>query len=266
MGNPNVLGQLLTWSIAAFLLATSLHVGSQVRNIFIIVACLITLAMTGSRYGLLNTGLAFLVVITSAFASGRQRLSRLALPLVLLPLFVAAILVVSNTNQRTLERFQTLRAPADTDSFRQRADDLWLDALNSFSQSPILGRGPAKTTFETIITDSEFLDVLKKFGLLGFFSYLGYYLFPLFLIWRGMRAARSASPALEDRIPATCLVMRLGFVMILTALAMNVGMTTFYNALLQGFLFLWMGLSARAAKSIGEASVRYPSTLLVEYR
>jgi O-antigen ligase len=265
MGNPNVLGQLLTWSIAAFLLATSLRVGSQVRNILITVACLITLAMTGSRYGLLDTAFAFLLVVASSFASGRPRLSRLLLPLVLLPLFASAILVVSNTNQRTLERYQTLRAPAETDSFRQRADELWLDALNSFSQSPVLGRGPAKTSFEGIITDSEFLDVLKKFGLFGFVSYLAYYFFPLFLIWRGMRAARRASPELEERIPATFLVMRLGLVMILTALAMNVGMSTFYNALLQGFLFLWMGLGARAAQSIGDASVPSPSSLQVEY-
>ena len=99
--------------------------------------------------------------------------------------------------------------------------------------------------------------MLKKFGLLGFAAYLGFYLFPLFLIWRGMRAARKANPGLELRIPATFLVMRLGFVMILTALVMNVGMSTFYNAVLQSFLFLWIGLSVRTAQSIGNASFQF---------
>lgn len=265
MGNPNLLGQLLTWSIAVFLLAFLLHVGSQTRNILVLIACLITLAMTGSRYGLLDVAFGVLLAAASSFASASPRLSRLALPLVLLPLFASAILVVSNTNKRTLERFQTLQAPAETDSFRQRADDLWLDALDSFSQSPVLGRGPAKTIFEGIVTDSEYLDVLKKFGLLGFVSYLAYYLFPLLLIRRGMRAARKASLGLEERIPATFLTMRLGFVMILTALAMNVGMSTFYNAILQGFLFLWIGLAARAANSIGDMCLLDPSPFQVEY-
>jgi len=264
MGNPNLLGMLMTWSTAAFLLAAILHVGRQARNFLLLVACLVTLAMTGSRYGLLATAFAFLLAAASSFTSARSRLSRLVLPLLLFPLLASAILLVSNTNQRTLERFQTLRAPAETDSFRDRADRVWLDALDSFSQSPILGRGPAKTVFEGIVTDSEYLDVLKKFGLLGFMTYLSYFLFPLFLIWRGMRAARRAGPDVEKRIPATFLVLRLGFVMILTALVMNIGMSTFYNAILQGFLFLWMGLAARAAKSIRDIPVRYPLSSQVE--
>jgi len=261
MGNPNLLGMLMTWSATAFLLAIILRVGRQARNVLLLAVCLATLAMTGSRYGLLATALAVVLVAISSFASARPRLSRLMLPLALLPLFAAAVLLVSDTNQRTLERFETLRAPAETDSFRDRADRLWIDALDSFSQSPILGRGPAKTMFEGIVTDSEYLDVLKKFGALGFISYLAYFLFPLLLVWRGMRAVGRARPELEERIPATLLVLRLGFVMILTALVMNIGMSTFYNAILQGFLFLWMGLAAGAAKSVGEASLKYPSFL-----
>lgn len=265
MGNPNLLGMLMTWSIAVFLLAFLLRVGNQARNILMLAAGLATLAMTGSRYGLLTTAFAVFLVVASSFASARPRLSRFLLPLLLLPLFASAILLVSNSNERTAERLQTLRAPTEIDSFRGRADALWLDALDSFSQSPILGRGPAKTTFEGIVTDSEYLDVLKKFGLLGFVSYLAYFIFPLFLIWRGMRAARRASPGLEERIPATFLALRLGFVMILTALVMNIGMSTFYNAILQGFLFLWMGVAAGAAKSIRDASVRYSSALPMEH-
>lgn len=254
LGNPNLLGMLMTWSIAAFLLAAMLRVGNQMRNMVMIAACLATLAMTGSRYGLLTTAFAVLLVVASSLASGRPRWSRLVVPLVLLPVFASLILVVSSSNERTLERFQTLRAPTETDSFRDRADALWLDALDSFSQSPIFGRGPAKTTFEGIVTDSEYLDVLKKFGLLGFVSYLAYFAFPLFFIWKGMRTARRAPPALEEQIPATFLVLRLGFVMIITALVMNFGMSTFYNPILQSFLFLWMGVAAGAAKCIRDAA------------
>lgn len=265
MGNPNLLGMLMTWSVAAFLLAALLRAGKQTRNIGMLVVCLITLAMTGSRYGLLSTTLGIVLVVASAFASGRPRFSRLILPLALLPLFASVILVVSDSNQRTLERLQTLEAPTEIDSFRGRVDRLWLDALDSFSQSPILGRGPAKTIFEGIVTDSEYLDVLKKFGIVGFVSYLAYFFFPLYLIWRGMRAARRAPPGLEENIPATMLVLRLGFVMILTALVMNIGESTFYNAILQGFLFLWLGVAARAAQSIRDACVSHFSSAQREH-
>src|SRR5215472_6821366 len=182
LGNPNLLGMLMTWSAAAFLLAAMLRVDRQARNIGMFLACVVTLVMTGSRYGLLTAAFAILLVAASSFASGRTRWSRLVVPLALLTLFASAIFLVSSANQRTLERLQTLQAPTETDSFRGRVDRLWLDALDSFSQSPILGRGPAKTVFEGIVTDSEYLDVLKKFGLLGFVAYLAYFLFPLFLI------------------------------------------------------------------------------------
>lgn len=264
LGNPNLLGMLMTWSIAAFLLAAMLRVGSQIRNMVMIAACLATLAMTGSRYGLLTTAFAVLLVVAGSSASGRPRWSRLVVPLVLLPLFASLILVVSSSNERTLERFRTLQAPTETDSFRGRVDTVWIDAADSFSQSPIFGRGPAKTIFEGIVTDSEYLDVLKKFGIVGFVSYLAYFLFPLYLVWRGMRAARETPASLEERIPATFLVLRLGFVMILTSLVMNIGMGTIYNPILQGFLFLWMGVAAGAAKSIRDTA--YSSPLLTENR
>jgi O-antigen ligase len=186
-------------------------------------------------------------------ASHRQ-LPKLVLPLFLAPLFGLAIFVVATSNQKTLARYQTLQNPLTTDSLRDRLDNLWLDAGQEIARSPILGHGPFKAYFTGIITDSEFLDVLKEFGVFGFLFYLAYFLFPLFLVWRGMRAGQRAGRGLEERIPATFLTMRLSFVIIITALAMNVGMSTFYNAILQGFLFLWMGLGVRAAKTIGSFS------------
>jgi len=259
MNNANILGELMTWSIAAFLLATWQRVGNHARNIFMTVACLITLAMTGSRYGILNTALAFFLVAAVLYVSG-TRLSRL-LPLFLFfPLFAATIYFVASSNQRTLERYQTLENPWTTDSFRQRADAIWLDVFQYISQSPLLGRGPARTTFEELpVTDSEFLDVLKKFGIIGFLFYLGYFLVPLQMLWRGMRIASRAGPGLETSLPATFLVMRLSFIMIVTALAMNIGMSTFYNHGIQGFLWMWMGLGAAAAKSIEDASNSFSS-------
>jgi O-antigen ligase len=253
MGNPNVLGQLLTWSVAAFLLAFLLGIGNRAIVTIVILACLVTLGMTGSRYGLLDGAIALLLVVFMPFTP-KRRLSQALLPLVLLPLCVLAIGVVAASNPRTLERFQTLNDPLHTDSAIERFETRWADALDNFSESPFLGRGPAKSIFAGVVVDSEYLGVLEQFGVLGLLAYLAYYLYPLFLIWQGMRSGTRAGPSLEARLPANYLVMRLGLVMIVTALVMNIGMSSFYNQLLQGFLWIWMGLAARAARTIGEAN------------
>jgi O-antigen ligase len=262
MGNANVLGQLMTWSVAAYLLAFLSSVGNRARNLAVVFVCLVTLAMTGSRYGLLTTSLAVVLVLALQSASGRRRGSQLALLLLLLPVFALTIQTVATTNKSTIERFGTLQRPMEVDSLRTRLDELWKDAGNDFVQSPFVGHGPAKKIYTDIITDSEYLDVLKEFGIIGFCIYLAYYLFPLHLLWKGLRSAKRAGPWLEDRMPAQIMAMRLSFIMIVTAMVMNIGETTFYSQVLQGFLWIWMGIGARSAKTIvaNAISLRNPET------
>src|SRR5579862_850543 len=62
MGNPNLLGQLMTWSVAAFTLAAMFRVGNRIRNFALVCISLVTLAMTGSRYGLIDTGVVFILI------------------------------------------------------------------------------------------------------------------------------------------------------------------------------------------------------------
>jgi hypothetical protein len=73
--------------------------------------------------------------------------------------------------------------------------------------------------------------VLKEFGTVGFLPYLAYFLCPLFLLSRGLRAGHRRDPLLKEGLPATSLMMRSGVVMILLAMVMNVGESTFYNLL-----------------------------------
>jgi hypothetical protein len=255
MGNPNVLGQLMTWSIGAFTIAAVFRVGSTAKNIFLSLACLVTLGMTGSRYALISTTLGTALILAMLLpATSRRRTGQLVFTLSLLLVFGWTIAAVATSNRITLDRLESLRNPMQTDSLRQRLDSLWRDARDDFIRSPFLGRGPAKTIFTGIVTDSEYLDVVKEFGVIGSLPYIAYYVFPLYLLWRGLRAGKRSPTELEERIPATFLVLRLSFVMAVTALVMNIGMSTFYNLLLQGFLWIWLGLGARAAKSITEVS------------
>ena len=45
------------------------------------------------------------------------------------------------------------------------------------------------------------------------------------------------------------LFLRVGIVMVVTAMLMNIALTTFYNQLLQAFLWIWMGPGSTLSKN-----------------
>lgn len=250
VGNANFLGQLMTWCVAAFTLAFLFRLGNRLFNALAALACMVTLVMTGSRFALLTVMLA-LVLIAAVLASlGIKGAARAGLLFLLIPVFFWTYLTVATSNKRTLERYQTLEHPLDIDSLRQRIDDLWPDEWKDIRESPIIGHGPAKAVFTLGYADTEYLGVIREKGILGFLAYLGYFVYPLAVIRKGRQAAKRAGPSLLDRIPATLFALHLGYIMVILALIMNIPLGTFYTMQLQGFLWLWLGLSARAAKWI----------------
>jgi O-antigen ligase len=266
VGNPNVLGELMTWCVVAFTLAFLFRGGNRFFNAFVALACLVTLVMTGSRFGLLTVALGLVFIAFLLISLGRGAAGKAALLFLLVPVFVWTYSTVATSNKRTLERYQTLERPLEVDSLRQRVDDLWQDEWNDIAESPIIGHGPAKAVFTLGYSDTEYLGVAREKGVVGLLAFLGYYLFPLSLIRRGLRAAKSVEPSVLDRIPATLLTVRLGYYMIVLALIMNIVLSTFYSPMLQGFLWLWMGISARSAKTIAEASRSLPFVPAVSNR
>lgn len=253
MGNPNFFAQLLTWAIAAFTLAVLLRVGNRLRNLLLLSACLVTLAMTGSRYGWLDTGLVLVLIFFLSASLKHRRRRLLALLAGLVPIFACITFVVASSNQATLDRLQTLRNPLTTDSLSGRLETLWPDAEREFFQSPLFGHGPAKAIFSDIFTDSEYLNVLKQFGLLGFLVYFAYSIYPLGGLWRGLKYARGCDTYLELRLRGTLWALQLSFIMLITSLVMNIGMSTFYNLPLQGLFWLWMGIGVGAGRTIAAA-------------
>jgi O-antigen ligase len=256
MANPNVLGELMSWCLVAFTMAALSGVGNRIWNIVLAFACLVTLAMTASRYGLITASLGILLIFVFPSRSGRRRTTQLVLLMVLLPVFALTFKAVATANRSGIQRIQTLKDPLHTDSLQGRLDVRWVDATQDIARSPWIGNGSAKAFFGDIITDSEYLDMLKQFGIVGFSVYLAYYFFPLYLSWKGLKAGQRTGPIFEERMPATLLTIRLSFVMIILALAMSIGEATFENLLLQGFLWMWMGLGARCAQTLRDASRR----------
>jgi hypothetical protein len=253
VGNANVLGELMTWCIILFLFAFVLRVGTPLRNIFVVLSCLVTLVMTGSRYGLINVAFSFLLILVLTASLGRKRLAQVALLALLLPAFGLTYVLVAQSNARTLERYETLKDPLRVDSLRERLDDLWLEAWGDFKRSPVVGHGPGKgfLSANDRFIDSEYLNVLREKGLVGFAVFLAYYFYPLYLLRKGQRAVHSSGGLLVERFPGSVMCIQAGFVMGILALIMNIGMATFYSVFLQSTLWLWLGLGAGCATRLG---------------
>jgi O-antigen ligase len=251
VGNPNALGQLMSWCLSIYALAFLFGVGSRVRNLSVSLLCVITIALTSSRYGLLACGAGLLIALAFGMSARRR-----GLKLVGLSLLVAILVPVFGEAQRSSywasHRFEQLKNPLRVDSLRGRLDYLWIEAGEYFLSSPWVGHGPAKKVFDEVFTDSEYLDILKYYGIFGFLCYLGYYFWPLLEMRKGLRRLRFLSHELEERLRANLLVIRAGFAIFCLALFMNVGEFTFYNISLLAFLWLWAGLAVRAARFVAE--------------
>ena len=255
LGNPNSLGQLMSWTLCIYVLAFLFGVGSRVRNLCLIVMCGVTVALTSSRYGLLASGVGLLLVLGLSMSSRRRgaKLIGLAVVIVLLGPVVAQ---TAQSSYWAASRFEQLKNPLQVDSLRGRLDTLWLDAGGYFLSSPWVGHGPAKKLFDAVYTDSEYLDILKYYGAVGFIAYLAYYLWPLMEIFKGMKRIRLVNPDLEESLSANVLVIRAGFTIFCLALFMNVGEFTLYNSVLLAFLWLWAGLAVRASHFVMEVAAQ----------
>jgi hypothetical protein len=248
-GNPNVLGQFLSFSIINYTAAFLFQVGSRTRNVAVAIACLITMVLTGSRYALLATGLGLVLLVLLVVSERRSGAKMLGL-LLLLGVFSYTFMTVQRNAVHAQKRFQELRHPAEVNSLRQRLDGLWQEAGDYISSSPFVGHGPAKQLFTDVFTDSEYLDILKQFGFVGLIPYLCLYLWPLRYLWKAWKASRYVSERYRVENPATLLNVRIGFVVVLMALFMNIGMFTYLNWEILGILWLLMGLCTRSAMNV----------------
>jgi O-antigen ligase len=218
------------------------------------VFCVITIVLSSSRYGILSVGFGFLFVLGLAIKT-RRGLSRVFGLVMLFVLFSGVFLIVSQRGSHIIaKRFDELRNPTQVASLRGRLDFLWVDAVSYFLSSPIVGHGPAKTIFENTFTDSEYLDILKWYGVVGFSIYIWYYGWPLLQIRKGLKTSVSLPHGLEGQLEANLLAMRIGFVMLCMALFMNIGMFTCFNWYLMCYLWVWVGVSVRAAEAVSEAT------------
>ena|SRR5271168_2062102 len=245
-GNPNILGQFLSWTLVLYTSAFLFQVGTRARNVVIALACMATMVLTGSRYALLATALGLILILCLAVSTRKAATKSVALFL-LLGVFTYTFISLQKSAHHQSRRFEELRHPTEVNSLRLRLDGLWLEAENFITTSPIVGHGPAKQIFTGVFTDSEYLDILKEFGIAGFIPYICFYLWGFSYLIKGLRAGQKLGAEFETRYAANFLMVRAGIVIILMALFMNIGMFTYLNWELMGFLWMMMGLTVRAA-------------------
>jgi O-antigen ligase len=252
LSNPNTLAILMTWVIAAFTMAALFRVGRRFWVLTALFGSLITLTMTGSRYGLIDTVFALILVFLLPAPTEKAKLKRRGVLFVAIPLVLGAIFVVAATNRATLDRFQMLGSPLKENSLRARLDSLWLDAFGKFLQSPVFGHGPARVIFTEVVTDCEYLQILKQFGIVGLLPYLCYFLVPLAAMRKGMKSVALAGAQLEGQWRGTYWGLCFGWVVPVTCLVMNIGMGTYYDQSLVAFTWMSMGIGASCSNRVAQ--------------
>lgn len=260
LGNPNVLSQFLSWSLVAYAMAFLYGIGNRLRNVAVSVFCLITIALSGSRYGILAAVVGLLFVLGFAIRS-RRGFAKIAGMFFLLAIFCIVFLVTERSSYFATKRFQELSNPLQVSSLRGRLDVLWVDALGFFASSPLVGHGPAKEIFTETYTDSEYLDILKEYGAIGFAIYLAYYAWPLLQIGRAIGLSHQLHPSVTEALPNTLFAIRFGAIALGMALFMNVGMFTCFNWYLMCFLWVWTGLAVRGGEFLKEVCFQQPTFL-----
>ena len=250
LSNPNTLAILMTWAVAAFTMAALFRVGRRSWVLTALFASLVALAMTGSRYGLIDTFFALILIFLLPAPTEKSKLKRRSILFVSIPLVLGAIFVIAATNRATLDRFQMLGSPLKENSLRTRLDSLWLDAVGLFLQSPVFGHGPARVIFSEVVTDSEYLQILKQFGLVGLLPYLCYFLVPFAMMRKGMKSVPLAGAQLDGQWRGTYWGLCFGWLMPVTCLVMNIGMGSYYDHSLVAFTWMWMGIGVSCANRI----------------
>jgi len=255
-GNPNLLGQFLSWTLIVYTTAFLFQVGNRVRNVSVALVCMTTMVLTSSRYALLATGLGLILILFLAASARRAAVKFVALFL-LLGAFSYTFITVQRSSRATQRRFEELRHPSEVNSLRMRLDGLWLEAGDFITSSPLVGHGPAKQIFTGVFTDSEYLDILKQFGIVGFIPYICYYLWGLYYMVKALRAGKRLNPFFEEQYAANFMMVRAGIVIVLMALFMNIGMFTYLNWPLMGFLWMMIGLCVRSANTVSTLAARF---------
>lgn len=176
--NPNTFSAALSIGFIITLLNLLINKEPTKRALFFFVCFMLlwSILLTQSR-----TGLAVLVLGSIVFfgLNSINNKQNLRLGLISISSFVLlAALVLSFASGDAISRYTSGLDVFNDTSFQLRLIAWYLN-LQLFSQSVLFGWGPAKHQFTSIV-DSEYILLLRQFGVIGFtINIIGFYLYPI---------------------------------------------------------------------------------------
>ncbi|MFV1882893.1 MAG: O-antigen ligase family protein [Balneola sp.] len=187
--NPNSYSVVLVLGhvIASVLLMFEKNRSKKVFLIFFIVFFLICLLFSNSRTMiaayLFITSLLFLAAIYFRGVKVRYLLFIFGI------MIIITLGVISTLSDQFILRLKSGTDILGDESFGMRVI-IWFLNLKLFLESPFLGWGPAKDLYTTIV-DSEYILILRRYGILGFIFYLMLFLYPLYVALKSMKKRMS---------------------------------------------------------------------------
>ena len=246
-GNPNVFGAMMVLA-SSLALSGALFFGRRLSRFFswlLLAVFILAVMYTLSRSALvaLMIALVFVLFLYAVKGMNVRQFRRLLLAILLLAIIgvVDLQLVPDKFSVRTAE----LGGITQASSWQVRVER-WKETLAIWKESPLFGWGPGKATMTTI-TDSEWLLLLRRYGLIGvaiFVSWAGSLFFGLTRIRRCNEGPETA--ALTIALQAT-----------LVAYAAYMIPAAIYHSLqLMPVLLIFLGIAYSQRDVFPEACVR----------
>ncbi|MTI88633.1 MAG: hypothetical protein FH748_11760 [Balneolaceae bacterium] len=181
-----------------------------------------------------------IMTLIGAYKAGYKASQILTVLLILVLAFISAISLIS------YEIFIRLQSGLDIfsdTSFALRLVAWYLNIL-IFLQSPIVGWGPAKAIHTTVV-DSEYIFILRRYGVVGFITYLSIYIHPLITAYK----------QLKNKSKISLLYSSIIFCVIITYLIANLTNTLFHNNQVMDFWMVFLALFYKVLDSKMSESV-----------
>ena len=175
--NPNTYGTALTLG-AVTTMGLLYHEKKAFRRLFLSSAVILfafCIALTQSRTAVIVVIFAFIIITLLNFIKKQFTIKQF---FVIVAITTVVLLgIIGLLADQVLTRFMALGDIAEDMSWKMRLLAWYLN-LTIFSESIFFGWGPAKMIHTTIV-DSEYILVLRRYGLIGFSFYILLYFIPL---------------------------------------------------------------------------------------
>ena len=172
--NPNDFGFILNCGIIFTLNYVFVYKKSIFLNILLIIVMIIAVILTVSRVAFFGMIMAIIYLIY--IYKKQLKIPKLYLILSFIIMGVASLIIIKFATKYFITRMSSGINIKNDLSFLSRLLN-WKNNLAIWKDSPIFGWGPAKG-FQSLIVDSEYILILRRYGIVGIISHLAFYIVP----------------------------------------------------------------------------------------